>query len=38
MYEDFHVTDRWSGEDLHCRWKGTSLRRERPAHVDRPAS
>ncbi len=23
MYEDFHVTDRWNGEDLHCRWKGT---------------
>jgi hypothetical protein len=23
MYEDFHVTDRWSGEDLACRWKGT---------------
>ena len=23
MYEDFHVTARWSGEDLHCRWKGT---------------
>jgi hypothetical protein len=23
MYEDFHVTDRWSGEDLHCLWKGT---------------
>jgi len=23
MYEDFHVTDRWSNEDLHCRWKGT---------------
>ena len=23
MYEDFHVTDRWSSEDLHCRWKGT---------------
>ena len=23
MYEDFHVSDRWSGEDLHCRWKGT---------------
>jgi len=22
MYEDFHVTDRWSGEDLHCSWKG----------------
>jgi hypothetical protein len=21
MYEDFHVVDRWSGEDLHCRWK-----------------
>jgi hypothetical protein len=23
MYEDFHVTDLWTGEDLHCRWKGT---------------
>ena len=23
MYEDFHVTDRWSGEDLRCLWKGT---------------
>jgi len=23
MYEDFHVTDRWTGEDLHCCWKGT---------------
>jgi hypothetical protein len=23
MYEDFHVIDRWSGEDLHCSWKGT---------------
>jgi hypothetical protein len=23
MYDDFHVTDRWSSEDLHCRWKGT---------------
>lgn len=23
MYEDFHVTERWSGEDLHCKWKGT---------------
>jgi hypothetical protein len=23
MYEDFHVTDRWSSEDLHCLWKGT---------------
>jgi hypothetical protein len=22
MYEDFRVTDRWSGEELHCRWKG----------------
>lgn len=21
MYEDFHVADRWSGEDLHSRWK-----------------
>lgn len=21
MYDDFHVTDRWSGEDLHCVWK-----------------
>jgi len=21
MYEDFHVVDRWSGEDLHCRWR-----------------
>jgi hypothetical protein len=25
MYEDFYVTDRWSGEDLHCRWKGTMV-------------
>ncbi|HET7103082.1 MAG TPA: hypothetical protein VFI20_03260 [Terracidiphilus sp.] len=23
MYEDFHVTDRWTGEDLRCRWKAT---------------
>jgi len=23
MYEDFHLADRWTGEDLHCRWKGT---------------
>jgi hypothetical protein len=23
MYEDFHVADRWTGEELHCRWKGT---------------
>ncbi len=21
MYDDFHVIDRWTGEDLHCRWK-----------------
>ncbi len=21
MYDEFHVTDRWTGEDLHCRWK-----------------
>ena len=21
MYEDFRVTDRWTGEDLQCRWK-----------------
>jgi hypothetical protein len=20
MYEDFHVTDRWTGEKLHCHW------------------
>ena len=25
MYEDFHVTDRWTGEDLYCRWKGTMV-------------
>ncbi len=23
MYENFHVTDRWTGEDLRCVWKGT---------------
>jgi len=23
MYEDFQVVDRWSGENLVCRWKGT---------------
>jgi hypothetical protein len=23
MYEEFHVKDRWSGEDLYCRWKAT---------------
>ena len=21
MYEEFRVTDRWSGEELHCLWK-----------------
>src|SRR5947209_5762974 len=21
MYEEFHVTDRWTGEDLYCLWK-----------------
>ncbi len=21
MYDDFHVSDHWTGEDLHCRWK-----------------
>ena len=23
MYEDFVATDRWTGEQLHCVWKGT---------------
>src|ERR1700722_16541841 len=23
MYEDFQITDRWTGEALHCEWKGT---------------
>src|SRR6202034_3712755 len=23
MYDHLHVSDSWSGEDLHCRWKGT---------------
>jgi hypothetical protein len=23
MYEDFTVKDHWSGEELHCAWKGT---------------
>jgi hypothetical protein len=23
MYEDFQVADRWTGENLVCRWKGT---------------
>ena len=21
MYEDFNVTDRWTGDELHCTWK-----------------
>ena len=25
MYQEFHVTDRWSGEDLHCRWKANMV-------------
>jgi hypothetical protein len=25
MYEDFHVADRWTGEDLHCRWKANII-------------
>jgi hypothetical protein len=25
MYEEFHVADRWTGEDLHIRWKGTMV-------------
>lgn len=25
MYEDFSVTDRWSGETLNCRWKATMV-------------
>ena len=23
MYEDFKATDRWTGDELHCAWKGT---------------
>jgi hypothetical protein len=23
MFEEFSVKDHWSGEELHCRWKGT---------------
>ena len=23
MYEDFTVADRWTGEPLHCTWRGT---------------
>jgi hypothetical protein len=25
MYEEFHVAERWTGEDLHIRWKGTMI-------------
>jgi hypothetical protein len=25
MYEEFRVSDRWSGEELDCRWKGTMV-------------
>lgn len=25
MYEDFHTTDRWTGEGLHCRWKANMV-------------
>jgi hypothetical protein len=25
MYEDFHVTDKWTGETLHCVWKATMV-------------
>lgn len=25
MYEDFHTTDRWTGEDLHCCWKANMV-------------
>jgi hypothetical protein len=25
MYEDFTVTDRWTGEALHCTWRGTMV-------------
>ncbi|HEY1984647.1 MAG TPA: hypothetical protein VGG85_04515 [Terracidiphilus sp.] len=25
MYEEFHVADRWTGEDLYCRWKATMV-------------
>jgi hypothetical protein len=23
MYEDFVAVDRWTGDDLHCEWRGT---------------
>ncbi len=25
MYEDFTVTDRWTGEQLHCTWRATMV-------------
>jgi hypothetical protein len=25
MYEDFHVTDRWTAEDLHVTWKANII-------------
>ncbi|HEY1766573.1 MAG TPA: hypothetical protein VGG26_02920 [Terracidiphilus sp.] len=25
MYEDFHVADRWTSEDLHIRWKANMV-------------
>ncbi|WP_420237503.1 hypothetical protein ACOBR2_18150 [Telmatobacter bradus] len=25
MYEDFHIIDRWSSEDLHCCWKANMV-------------
>jgi hypothetical protein len=25
MYEEFHATDRWTGEDLHCRWRANMV-------------
>jgi hypothetical protein len=25
MYEDFVAVDRWTGEELHCEWKGTII-------------
>lgn len=25
MYDDFHISDHWTGEDLHCRWKAIVL-------------
>ncbi len=25
MYEDFHVADHWTNEDLHCQWKANMV-------------